>query len=281
MPLRFGGFELDEERFELRQGETLLNVQPRVLETILFLAQHRNRLVTKEQLIAGPWKGMNVSDTALSQAISQARATLGEDPKTPKFIETVSGKGFRFCAELIDDSVSSDVARESAPVRPFFGRQRETDRLRIAANEARAGHGNLVLIHGPAGVGKTRLAQWFATQQNAAGAEVCWGGCREGQSAPPYSPWPEVLQRYAETRDVGTLERLARGLQQDLAAVAPELREAFGASSARDKDESLRRALSVLDALAGFLRRASAQGPLTLVLEDLHLADDAGSTCSR
>src|SRR6186713_3663420 len=102
MPFRFGSFQLDEERFELRQGGTLINVQPRVLETILFLARHANRLVTKEDLIAGPWKGVKVSDAALSQAISQARAALGEDTTTPEFIETVRGKGFRFLGELAE-----------------------------------------------------------------------------------------------------------------------------------------------------------------------------------
>src|SRR6187551_83813 len=275
MPFRFGSFQLDEERFELRQGGTLINVQPRVLETILFLAKHRNRLVTKEELIAGPWKGLVVSDTALSQAISQARAALGEDPRFPKFIETVRGRGFRFCGELAEAPGPSARAPETPRLRPFFGRQRETDRLLVAANEARSGHGNIVLLHGTAGVGKTRLAQWFATQQRDLGSEICWGGCREGQSAPPFWPWPEVLHRYAEARDIGTLERLARGLQQDLVAVAPELREALGATAVSDDDESEERAASVLDAIAGFLRRAAAQGPLTLVLEDLHLADDA------
>ncbi len=275
MLLRFGSFQIDEQRFELRQGETLINVQPRVFETILFLVKHNNRLVTKEQLIEGPWGGTIVSDTALSQAISQARAALGEDPRRPQFIETVRGRGFRFCGELIEAPPSNEAATEPPRLRPFFGRQREAERLQVAANEARAGHGNVVLIHGPAGVGKTRLAQWFATQQHDAGSEICWGGCREGQAAPPFWPWPELLHRYSEMHDAGTLERLARGLQHDLLAVAPELREAFGATSLGDWDESPRRTLSLLDAMAGFLRRASADAPLTLVLEDLHLADDA------
>jgi len=275
MPIRFGSFQLDEQRFELRRGGTLINVQPRVLETIVFLLQRRNRLVTKEELIAGPWKGMNVSDTALSQAISQARAALSEDPKAPKFIETIRGKGFRFCGEVSGDPQADEAGPTSPRLRPFIGRRREIDRLLTAAGEARAGHGNIVLIHGPAGIGKTRLAQWFASQQRDAGSEICWGGCREGQSAPPFWPWPEVLHRYSEDRDIATLERLARGLQQDLVAVAPELREALGATSTSEANESRERAASVLDAIAGFLRRAAAQGPLTLILEDLHLADDA------
>src|SRR5690606_20471191 len=148
MPIRFGSFEIDEKRFELRQGDALLDVQPRVLETILFLVKHKNRLVTKEDLSAGPWKGMIVSDSALSQAISQARAALGEDPKCPKFIETVRGKGFRFCGELVEAPNAGELAHSAAHAQPLFGRKREMDRLDIAANEARSARGNVVLLHG-------------------------------------------------------------------------------------------------------------------------------------
>lgn len=62
--LRLGDFELDEERFELRLRGKPVAVQPRVLETLQFLARRPEQLVTKEPLIAGPWRGLNVSDSA-------------------------------------------------------------------------------------------------------------------------------------------------------------------------------------------------------------------------
>ncbi|HEU5075043.1 MAG TPA: AAA family ATPase, partial [Polyangiaceae bacterium] len=248
MPIQFGNFELDEVRLELRRCGTLVDTQPRAVKTLLYLVTNRDRLVTKDEILAILWKGTSVSEAALSQVIHQLRAALGDDPKAPRFIATVRGKGFR---------------------------QLETERLRLAANEARAGHGNVVLIHGPPGVGKTRLAQWFATHQREAGAEVCWGGCREGQSAPPFWPWPEVLHRYTETRDRAAIEGLADGLEQDLVAVAPELRETLTVAPVSAPDESYERAQSVLEAIATFLRRAASRAPVTLVLEDLHLADDA------
>jgi len=275
MILRFGSFELDEVRGELRRGGSLVKVQPRVLEMIVFLVKNRDHLVTKAELRAGVWKDMSVSEDAISQAIRQARTALSEDPRALQFIETVRGKGFRFRGELSEVSTPEDNSPPSRRFRPFFGRQQQTERLHLASTEARAGRGNVLLVHGPPGAGKTRLAQWFATHQREAGSEVCWGGCREGQSAPPFWPWPELLHRYAETRDTAALEPLARGLEHDLAAVAPELREALGVASGSVRDESLERAQSVLDAIATFVRRAAEQAPLTLVLEDLHLADDA------
>jgi len=275
MTLRFASFELDDEQLELRRSGTLVKVQPRVLEVLLFLVTHRDHLVTKDELRAGVWKDMSVSEAALSQAIRQVRSALGEDPTAPQFIETVRGKGFRFRGQLSELPVQGDGSPRSRRLRPFFGRQLETARLQLASGEARAGRGNVVLVHGPPGVGKTRLAQWFARHQRDAGSEVCWGGCREGQSAPPFWPWPELLHRYAETREVAALELLAQGIEHDLAAVAPELREALGVASGGTRDESQERAQSVIGAIAGFLRRAAEQAPLTLVLEDLHLADDA------
>ncbi|HEU5075696.1 MAG TPA: AAA family ATPase, partial [Polyangiaceae bacterium] len=274
MPIQFGSFELDQERLELRQCGTRIDMPARALETLLFLVTHRERLITKEEILAKLWEGMAVSEAALSQVIHQLWAALGDDPKAPRFIATVRGRGFRFIGELDEALSPRDSSPPSSRLRPLFGRRLETARLQLAANEGRAGHGNVVLIHGPPGVGKTRLAQWFATCQREAGMEICWGGCREGQSAPPFWPWPEILHRYAETRDAAAVEPCVRGRQHDLGVVAPELREALGVGAATTADESPERAQAVFDAIVDFVHRAAEQSPLTLVLEDLHLADD-------
>ncbi len=281
MLIRFGSFELDEERFELRRDGVPIALQPLVLETLFFLVRNSQQLVTKDQLIAGPWRGTLVSDAALTRVIRQARVALGDDPRAPRFIETVRGKGFRFCSPLDErhtttrSGEASDANLTTRPTRAFYGRQRELEQLRLAANEAVAQRGNLVLIHGPAGVGKTRLVEWFTSLERERGAEICWGGCREGQTAPPYWPWPEVISRIAESRDEDALRRLAHGRERDLVALVPEFAEAFGVTQPRIGDEGPHRAHSVLDAVTGFLRRAGAGARLILVLEDLHLADDA------
>jgi DNA-binding winged helix-turn-helix (wHTH) protein len=100
MIARFGGFEADQERFELRRRGHVVPVRRRVLDTILFLARSGGRLVTRDDLIAGPWQGTIVSDAAIGQAIMHARRAL-DDPERPHgYIVTVRGKGFRWRADI-------------------------------------------------------------------------------------------------------------------------------------------------------------------------------------
>jgi DNA-binding winged helix-turn-helix (wHTH) protein len=98
MSIRFGRFTADTERFELRRGGEVVPVQRRVLETILFLANSGGRLVTREDLLKGPWQGALVSDAALKHAIMHARRALFDAEQPHSFIVTVRGKGYRFSA---------------------------------------------------------------------------------------------------------------------------------------------------------------------------------------
>src|SRR5262245_18809161 len=115
MIARFGGFEADEERFELRRRGHVVPVRRRVLETILFLARSGGSLITRRDLIAGPWQGTVVSDAAIGQAIMHARRAL-EDPELPHaYIVTVRGKGFRWSGG------SADGPERHHPPAPWAG----------------------------------------------------------------------------------------------------------------------------------------------------------------
>ena len=76
----------------------------------------------------------------------------------------------------------------------MVGRRGELQALRAWVDEARAGHGRLVLCTGEAGIGKTRLAQEVAGLALAQGAAVAWGRCVETEGAPAYWPWRQVLR---------------------------------------------------------------------------------------
>src|SRR5258708_25518267 len=97
---RFGPFELDERRFELRRHGKPIAVQRKVLETIAYLVKNPDRLVSKDELIEGAWKGTAVSDAALARVIMVARKTLADRRKKEHLIRTVRGKGYRFVANV-------------------------------------------------------------------------------------------------------------------------------------------------------------------------------------
>ena len=90
------------------------------------------------------------------------------------------------CAREIPapDSVKSSVGRSPA----FVGRHRELGELVAALDNVVAGQGQVVMLAGDPGIGKTRMAQEMSAIADARNAEVFWGHCNEGEGAPPY--WP-------------------------------------------------------------------------------------------
>jgi TolB-like protein/Flp pilus assembly protein TadD len=115
MSLRFGDFELDPESYELRRGGEPVHCEPRVLEVLSYLVEHRGRVVTKEELLAEIWPHEFVSEAALSSAVRDARRALGDTGATRRWIETVHGRGFRFRGEDAAERALVVGARVAAP----------------------------------------------------------------------------------------------------------------------------------------------------------------------
>lgn len=98
--LRFGSFELDPDRFELRRNGTPVAVEPQVFDLVSYLARNSERTVTKEEIFSRLWGERFVSDSALSSQIKMARKVLGDDGTAQHTIRTIHGRGFRFVAQL-------------------------------------------------------------------------------------------------------------------------------------------------------------------------------------
>ncbi len=109
----FEDFELDLPRAELRQAGQVCAIEPQVFELIALLVEHRDRLVSREEIFEKVWDGRIVSDSALTSRIKSARKVLGDDGKTQRFIKTVHGKGLRFVgeADVFSEPQSRAVAR--------------------------------------------------------------------------------------------------------------------------------------------------------------------------
>jgi TolB-like protein len=111
---RFGEYELDLDRYELRRGADVVKTEPRVLEVLDYLIARRERVVPKEELLDAIWRDVHVSESALTTTIRDARRALGDSSGEPRFIRTVYGRGFRF----VGDIESVEPAPAPAPAAP-------------------------------------------------------------------------------------------------------------------------------------------------------------------
>ena len=130
-----------------------------------------------------------------------------------------------------------------------------------------------MLLTGEPGIGKSRLADELAAHAQAGGATVLWGRCWEAGGAPAYWPWVQALRTYVRDRDHETLRRQLGAGTSDLAHLLPDVRDLFPDVPEPHDLESEGARFRLFDAVATFLRNASDEAPLVLVLDDLHVAD--------
>jgi len=99
---RFGDFELDVAGYSLRRGGQQVRLERRPMDLLILLVQRRRELVSRNDIVERLWgPGVFVdADMGVNTAIRKIRQVLGDAPETPAFVETVSGKGYRFIAEV-------------------------------------------------------------------------------------------------------------------------------------------------------------------------------------
>jgi DNA-binding winged helix-turn-helix (wHTH) protein len=110
---RFGHFTLSTRQRRLIQGGHPLPLIPRYLDLLIFLVERRRDAVHRRDIFDRVWSDVIVSDSALSQAIRTLRRTLGDDPREPKFIRTVSRHGYQFTYPDVIEEPDEDVAESS------------------------------------------------------------------------------------------------------------------------------------------------------------------------
>ena len=151
----------------------------------------------------------------------------------------------------------------------LIGREDEIGILEDALLEANRGRGQVVLIAGDAGMGKTRLATEMERRARTLGMEVVMGGCSEAEMALPYLPFIEAVGNFLATRD---LEKIRSGLgpvRRELAHLFPQLEPD---SPTPDVDSAQGR-LRLFEAILGLLAIPAGEQGLLVVVEDLHWSD--------
>jgi DNA-binding winged helix-turn-helix (wHTH) protein len=115
MLFAFADFQLDTDLYELRHQGAVRAIQPRSLDLLIFLIAHRDRVVTKTELLTHVWRGVRVTDNAVAQSIASLRESLGE--AGPSLIINVRSRGYRFNAHVVDAVVECVTNQNSNPSR--------------------------------------------------------------------------------------------------------------------------------------------------------------------
>ena len=232
--------ELDGEARELRRGGRPVAVQALVLDLLLLLVEQRGRVVSEAAVRRRLWPDVQVTDASLRRVLKEARRAIGDDGARQAQIQTLRGRGLRFAAPTEADL---------AGARAFVGRAALFSALDRTLEAVLSGRGSVTLLHGPAGIGKTRLLAELEARAEARDFRVLSGAGRAGAEGEAFQPWLEACA------DLG-LEKLLR----------PD-----GSSDSFVSEDGVRfqRFREVTRALI----RASEQRPLLVALDDLHAAD--------
>lgn len=115
---RFGPFTLDTVAFRVYRRGVPVALSPKIVDLLHYLVARPSTLVTKEELFKAMWPDVAVTDNALTQAISELRQALGDDPASPTYIQTVARRGYRFVASVEAGGPARAAREPSLPTGP-------------------------------------------------------------------------------------------------------------------------------------------------------------------
>lgn len=268
--LSFPPFRLDPVNEQLWRGAELIALRPKTFAVLHHLVANPGRLITQREVLRAVWGGSAVSEGLLRGYIRELRRTLDDDAARPRFIATVSRRGYRFVAEVTATVPPSRVAR---PGTPLFGRDRELQILRVGLERAGAGERQSVFLSGELGSGKTTLLRGFLDGARASDEVlVAHGHCVErGAAGESFAPVLQALGALCRAAGRSIIERIAQHAPSSMVQMpgllgADELdrlhRQADGERPAR-----------MLRELVNAIEQLGTERTLVLAIEDLQWSD--------
>jgi Tol biopolymer transport system component/DNA-binding winged helix-turn-helix (wHTH) protein len=114
--LRFEDITVDIQRMSVTRSGQPISIEPKTFDVLRHLIEHRDRLVTKEELLDVAWRDTFVTPNVLTRAVAQLRKALGDDAFEARYIETVAKRGYRFIAPVSIESRETPAMPAPAPV---------------------------------------------------------------------------------------------------------------------------------------------------------------------
>ncbi|HEX5733896.1 MAG TPA: AAA family ATPase [Blastocatellia bacterium] len=292
--IAFGEFCLDEESELLLRGAEAIALRPKVFAVLKYLLNHPGQLITKQQLLDAVWPDAYVGDAVLKDSIRQLREALGDEVKSPRFIETAHRRGYRFIGQVKEETCERDQESEAltgarvpqaspwSPQLPAhsstavgaLGRETALARLRDWLDGALRGDKQIVFVTGEPGIGKTTLVETFLDQ--AAASHNIWtarGQCLEQFGAgEPYLPVLDALSRLCQEPGRERAIELLRQHAPTWVAQMPWIAASTGSGGLQPNMQGVTRE-RMLREMAGAVEALTVETPLVLLLEDLHWSD--------
>jgi len=173
-------------------------------------------------------------------------------------------------------TVTSDVQQRPwlTPATPLIGREAELAEANAIWNKARTGEGQVLLISGEPGIGKTRLLHELMAQERYSNAHVLLGECY-AEGGTPFAPMAQALQSAMDLRVRDALNVLSPSVISDLIIFVPTLRDRFPDVPLNLPLEPQAEQQRRFDSVASFLSTLATRAPVLLIIEDVHWADSA------
>jgi DNA-binding SARP family transcriptional activator/tetratricopeptide (TPR) repeat protein len=237
------------------------------------IAEHPHRERLRGQLMLALYRSGR--QTEALEAFRDARASLDELGIAPReelrrLERSILTQDAALTArpQLVPDAPGLPGPLAARPSTPFVGRESELTTLRSLLQRAEAGEGQVALLGGEAGSGKSRLARELAQEATESGALVLYGSCDPIVDA-PYQPFVEALQFLVRVSDPDALESCMPGSRGELARLMPSLGATPTDAGADHESARQRLHAAVVDLLANVCRART----LLVIVDDVHWAD--------
>ena len=157
----FDNYSLDGAKRELREGGLVVQLQPQVFDLLEFLLHNRDRVVSKDEILAAVWGGRIVSELTLASRVNAARSAIGDNGEDQRLIRTFLRKGVRFIGQVREMQTAADMVTPRPEASVDGPTAASSAPLKQVVTFCRTGNGiNLAVAslgHGPALV---RAAHW-------------------------------------------------------------------------------------------------------------------------